>query len=102
MPSFAITDAQALANFLYPVTEKMAEEVISLAGSRVSGEADMAVYYHAHTSTPDKPRKLSVRVIVRMLEGNNNYLAHVWTDDYRPRKDGAADLVFQSKWQEKF
>jgi hypothetical protein len=90
MPSFAIDGYADLAEFLIPVTDDMARQIVTAALASETGYASAAVYYK--TGNRDNPRSASIRIGVSTEDG---YM-YVITGDYRPRKDGKADMVFKT------
>lgn len=92
MPSFYVTESKTIADFLNAVTEEAAQELWNLA--TVNGKADLAAYYTRRTES-GKEVKLAIRVYLR-IESDGH--AFVSTDDYRPRKDGKADITSMSGW----
>jgi hypothetical protein len=94
MPAFPIRSTQQLAEFVIPVTSEMATEIIAKANEAEDGIVYAAVYYF--TGTPEKKKRSSILLMIN-LEFADNCLAYVHMDEYHPRKDGKADLIYKTE-----
>jgi hypothetical protein len=95
MPMFPIRSANQLAEFLNPVTPEMATEIIAQANANEDGTAYVGVYYW--TGSPDKRKRASIMLLVT-LEMEDDLFAYVRTDEYHPRRDGKADLIYKTDY----
>lgn len=94
MPSFPISSTQQLADFLIPVTPEMATEIIAQASAVEDGTAYAAVYYYGGS---DESKRIRRNILIMVtLEFASNCFAYVRTDEYHPRKQGKADLVYKT------
>ena len=94
MPAFPIRSANQLSEFINPVTPEMATEIIAQANAVEDGTAFAAVYYWTNA---EKTKRASILIRVS-LELADNLFAYVHTDEYHPRKDGKADLVYKTDY----
>jgi hypothetical protein len=97
MPSFSIRTVQDLSDFLNPVTPAMANEIIAEATANEDGETTAAIYFTSVTG-----KRVSILLIVGLINHDDDYLAQVWTGEYHPRKDGKASLIFNSSYVSTF
>lgn len=94
MPAFPIRSTNDLSDFINPVTPQMATEIIAQASAVEDGIAYAAVYYW---TSPAKTKRASLLIRVS-LELADNLFAYVHTNEYHPRKDGKADLVYKTDY----
>jgi hypothetical protein len=94
MPAFPIRSANQLSEFLNPVTPEMATEIIAQANAVEDGTAYAAVYYW---TTPAKTKRHAMLIMVT-LQIEDDLFAYVHTDEYHPRKDGKADLIYKTDY----
>ena len=93
MPSFAITSAEQLADFVIPLTQEMAVEVITYAQSH-DNACCAAVYYLS--GNRDKPRRESLLVTV-LLEADGKPFGFCYLTEYHPRSQGRAHLIYRTE-----
>ena len=96
MPSFPIRSAQQLADYLIPVTPEMATEIITQANVANDGTAYAAVYYITENRETRKRKRASILIMVT-LEMTESTLAYVRTDEYHPRSQGKAELIYKTE-----
>lgn len=92
MPAFPIKSTAQLADFLIPVTPEMATEIIAQANAVEDGTAYAAVYYWTNAS---KSKRASMIIMVT-LQMEDGLFAYVHTDEYHPRTQGKADLIYKT------
>lgn len=94
MPMFPIKSSGQLADFINPVTPEMATEILAQANAVEDGTAYAAVYYW---TSPAKTKRASMLIMIT-LELSDELFAYVRTDEYHPRKDGKADLIYKTDY----
>lgn len=94
MPAFPIQSANQLADFINPVTPEMAAEIVAQANSVEDGTAYAAVYYWTNAAKT----KRHAMLIMLTLEIDEFMFAYVHTDEYHPRKQGKADLIYKTDY----
>jgi hypothetical protein len=91
--TFPIKSASDLADFIIPVTEEMANEIVNAAISRENGYSSAAIYY-----TDDTGKRQSILISVSVDGGrysNGETYMFAYCGEYHPRKDGKAEFIYK-------
>jgi hypothetical protein len=95
MPSFTIKSSDRLAQNFHGMTDEMAGEMWAFARALESGTSYTALRYTV--SRNGKTHKAAT-LIVLTIDGDDSEWARIITDEYHPRKQGKADLDFQTDY----
>lgn len=99
MPSFNVDGPDKLASFFHGMTDEQSKSLYDSADGSTDHRATAALRYDVENSNGKIKR---VAVIVGIHVNDSDGSAYVWTDEYHPRKDGPADMVFETDYVYKY
>lgn len=100
MPSFNVDGPSKLHTFFHGMTAEQAKELYEAADANgATHRATAALRYDVQSASGNTKR---VAMLVGIHVNDSDGSAYVYTDEYHPRKDGKADMVFETDYVYKY
>jgi hypothetical protein len=93
MATFPVKSANQIADFMIPVTPEMAAEIAAKANAANDGTVSAAVYY-----TGPNGKRTAILLSLFLEFDVPDVFGFLYTDEYHPRKNGKADLTYQTDY----
>jgi hypothetical protein len=101
MPSFNIDGPKQLASFFHGMTVEQGIKLYEAADASETTERRATAALRFNTeSASGKTKRTAILIGVHVNDSDGT--AYVWTDEYHPRKDGKADMVFETDYVYKY
>lgn len=96
MPSYTVPNALKLASFFHGMTPDMATKLYELADERGPGAFASAALRFDTVSASGKTKRTAMVIYLSINDSDGSAVAN--TDEYHPRKNGPADMIFETDY----